>query len=64
MKIVLKKKNLKVLKSKELNAGNLIALDQTKMINGATGITIVRPTMTDSPVDMLSSVSRLSDLIK
>lgn len=36
MKFSLKKKNLKVLKSADINTNNILALGQTKMVNGAS----------------------------
>lgn len=50
MKLSLKKKNLKVLKSANLDTNNVLALEQTKMINGA-GTGSLRPTSWNIPED-------------
>lgn len=69
MKISLKKKNLKTLKSAEFKANNFIATDKTKMINGGgSGMSLIPPTITNCPidnsiVDAPRSVSPLSDMV-
>lgn len=51
MKFSLKKKNLKVLKSANLDTNNILALGQTKMINGAGTHGSLRPTSWNIPED-------------
>ena len=51
MKFSLKKKNLKVLKSANLDTNNILALGQTKMINGAGTYGSLRPTSWNIPED-------------
>jgi|GEM_PF-5894288 len=67
MKFSLKKKNLKVLKSADINTNNILALGQTKMVNGAstlsgdfTSVNIPK----DPDVQIPASVIVLTDMVK
>ena len=67
MKFSLKKKNLKVLKSADINTNNILALGQTKMLNGAstlsgdfTSVNIPK----DPDVQIPTSVTVLTDMVK
>lgn len=69
MKFSLKKKNLKVLKSAGLDTNNILALGQTKMINGASTASM-KPTLTDVNIpedpgfQIPASVITLNDMVK
>lgn len=70
MRFSLKKKNLKVLQSKDLDTTNIMGLEQTKMINGASSASSSVPTLSEfnNPKDpgfqVPTSVIALTDMVK
>ena len=56
MKIFLKKKKLKELKTEELNKNHLLDKKQTRMINGGTSLSIIPIEDTSKPNPMLFSI--------
>ncbi|MBH0022020.1 hypothetical protein I6F40_16980 [Pseudoalteromonas sp. SWXJ133] len=67
MKFSLKKKNLKVLKSEGLNTNNILALEQTKMINGAAKTVTIRTSWCnpeDPDVQIPGSVTIFTEVTK
>ncbi|EGI73346.1 hypothetical protein PH505_at00550 [Pseudoalteromonas distincta] len=67
MKISLKKKNLKVLKSADLGTNNILALEQTKMINGGAKTVTIRTSWCnpeDPDVQIPDSVTILTEVTK
>ena len=56
MKIFLKKKKLKELKTEELNKNHLLDKKQTRMINGGTSLSIIPIEDTSKPNPTLFSI--------